>query len=78
MYSALGTSKCMCYLQRHGVRQSPDGDGVQLSVGEAPRSASQHLGVSAAVQLVSHLQLIFTHADTHAQSFSNSNFFLSM
>lgn len=48
------------YLHRHGVRQSLDGDGVQLSVGEAPRSASQHFSVSAAVQLVSHLQRVFT------------------
>lgn len=53
-----------CYLQRHGVRQSPDGDGVQLSVGETPRFASQHFGVSAAVQLVSHLQRVFTWKHT--------------
>lgn len=52
---------CVCYLQRHRVWQPPDGDAVQLPTGHVPHSASQHVSVSAAVQLVSHLQLIFTH-----------------
>lgn len=49
------------YLQGHGRRPPPDADAVQPPVSQALRSAPQHLGVSAAVQFVPQLQMIFKH-----------------
>lgn len=49
------------YLQGHRVRPPPEADAVQLSVGQTPPSAPHHFSVSAALQLVSDLQHVFTH-----------------
>lgn len=48
-----------CYLHRNGVAQPLDGNAVQLPVAQAPRAAPQHFSFSAAVQFISHFQLIW-------------------
>lgn len=50
------------HLHWNGVRQPLDGHRVQPPVGQAPHAAPQHVGLSAAVQLVSHLQLFWTQS----------------
>lgn len=49
------------YLQGHGRRPPPDADAVQSSVSQVLRSAPQHVSVSAAVQFVPQLQIVFKH-----------------
>lgn len=47
------------YLNWDAVCQSPDGHRVQTSISQVWDPAPQHLHISAAVQLVPQLQLIF-------------------
>lgn len=53
------------YLNGDSVCQSPDGHRVQASISQVCDSAPQHLHISAAVQLVPQLQLVFV--DTKQQ-----------